>query len=331
MSAGVPNPPHVPALCDQLIARLSPVTGKWVDCTAGAGGYTLALLDAGAEQVWALDCDPEACKLVAERVSHLKKRVTVVNAWFAELDQVLGPAEAGQVAGVVFDLGVSSMQLDVPGRGFSFMRDGPLDMRMNCKGRTAADIVNNEPEATLADILFHFGEEPAARRIARAIVNSRRSAPISTTLQLANLVGSCLPRARSRSARHPATRSFQALRIAVNGELEQLSEGLLAAERVLQPGGKLAVVSFHSLEDRIVKRFLHGDAGASNRHLPPRAGIQRGFVPLTIRPLTPDGRELEVNRRARSAKLRIGIRTDSPPGQPRRNAPGAVRPAGGRG
>ncbi len=306
---------HIPVLCEKMVELLQPVGGTWIDCTAGAGGFTVALLAAGAEKVVAIDCDPDACRLVGDRIAMRGGKVTVVNAHFADFDDLPEVSDCGEVSGVVFDLGVSSMQLDQPRRGFSFSDDGPLDMRMSGQGPDATDLVNSASEKRLADILYQLGEEPGARRIARAIVRSRRKGPIDTTRRLARIIVNCTSPRRSNTHRHPATRSFQALRIAVNDELEQLAAGLRASERVLGQGGKLAVVTFHSLEDRLVKRFLHGESIVTNRHLPPRKCYRRSFVPLIRRPVVPDKQEIAANRRSRSARLRIGIRTGSPPGK----------------
>jgi 16S rRNA (cytosine1402-N4)-methyltransferase len=212
------------------------------------------------------------------------------------------------------DLGVSSMQLDLAERGFSFQKDGPLDMRMSQDGPSAADLVNTADEAVLADILYHYGEEHASRRIARAIVAARTLAPITTTLHLAEIVSKCLPRPKPGQS-HPATRSFQAIRIAVNTEFSELAMGLMAAERALKPGGKLAVVTFHSLEDRIVKRFLQlasGNESNTNRYAPARADTTARFALVTRRAVGPDEAELAQNPRSRSAKLRVAIRTEAP-------------------
>jgi 16S rRNA (cytosine1402-N4)-methyltransferase len=214
----------------------------------------------------------------------------------------------------VLDLGVSSMQLDLAARGFSFAKDGPLDMRMAQEGPSAADLVNAADEGHLADILYLYGEEHASRRIARAIVAARAQAPIATTLQLAEIISRCLPRPKPGQS-HPATRSFQAIRIAVNTEFAELAEGLAAAERILKPGGALAVVTFHSLEDRIVKRFFQLASGAeanANRYAPARAGDAARFTLVTRRAVAPDDTELARNPRARSAKLRVGRRTSAP-------------------
>ena len=262
-------PPHIPVLIGPLIAAVAPVRGVWVDGTFGAGGYARALLEAGAERVIGIDRDPSALALAAGWAGPMGDRLRLIEGNFADLDTLAG----GPVDGVVLDLGVSSMQIDAAGRGFSFLRDGPLDMRMGAEGPTAADIVNRAAEAEIADILYHFGEEHAARRIARAIVAARAEAPIETTRALAEIVAGCLPRPKPGQS-HPATRSFQALRIAVNAEFEALLAGLAAAERALRPGGMLAVVTFHSLEDRIVKRFIAeaaDPARGQSRHLPDAA------------------------------------------------------------
>ena len=323
MDNTLPEQAHLPVLCERMVELLQPVDGTWIDCTAGAGGFTLALLEAGADKVVAIDCDPEACGIVGKRVALRSGKVTIVNAHFAGFDGFPEVSRVDEVSGVVFDLGVSSMQLDQPRRGFSFSDDGPLDMRMCGSGPDAADLINSASERRLADILYQLGEEPGARRIARAIVENRRSGPIDTTQQLVRIIVNCMPKKRSNPHRHPATRSFQALRIAVNDELGQLAAGLRASERVLRQGGKLAVITFHSLEDRMVKHFLRGKSIANNRHLPPRMSYKRSFVPLLRKPVVPDEQELAANRRSRSARLRIGIRTDSPPG----NVPPGIPPA----
>ncbi|MFV2038220.1 MAG: 16S rRNA (cytosine(1402)-N(4))-methyltransferase RsmH, partial [Paracoccaceae bacterium] len=255
-----------------------------------------------------VDRDPAALALAGPWAPKFGDRLRLVEGDFARLDEY-----GHDLDGVVLDLGVSSMQLDQPGRGFSFLRDGPLDMRMSQSGPGAADLVNHADEATLADILYIYGEERAARRIARAIVAQRAQGDIKTTLQLVAIIEKCLPRAKPGQS-HVATRSFQAIRIAVNDELVQLVDGLEAAERALAPDGLLAVVSFHSLEDRIVKRFLSQRAsrgGGGSRHAPERAPAIPGFAPPR-RPISADADELRRNPRARSARLRIAQRTDAP-------------------
>ena len=314
--------PHVPVLLGPLLKAVAPVSGLWVDGTFGAGGYARGLLEAGADRVIGIDRDPSVFGMAEAWAGAWGDRLTLVQGTFSDLDRIAGEA----VDGVVLDLGVSSMQLDQAERGFSFQKDGPLDMRMGDEGPTAADLVNEASEAEIADILFHYGEERAARRIARAIVAAR---PFARTLQLAAVIERCLPRQKPGQS-HPATRSFQAIRIAVNDEFGQLAEGLAAAERALKPGGRLAVVTFHSLEDRIVKRFFQlrsGAEGQGSRHAPERAPEAPAFRMLTRRATAPEAEELAANPRARSAKLRVGIRTEAPAGEASRAALGLPRPA----
>ncbi len=295
--------PHVPVLLEAILSRVAPVEGVWIDGTLGAGGYTRGLLEAGAARVVGIDRDPLAISMAGEWGAAYGDRLRVVQARFSEMDAQIEGAD-----GVVLDLGVSSMQLDQAERGFSFQKDGPLDMRMGQAGRSAGDIVNEASEEMLADILYLFGEERASRRIARAIVKAR---PLETTLELADVVSGCLPRAKPGQA-HPATRSFQALRIAVNEEYAELVDGLEAAERVLRPGGQLAVVTFHSVEDRIVKRFLQAKAdagGGGSRHGPQEAAREPQFELKSRKAVAPSAEEVAANPRARSAKLRLAIRT----------------------
>lgn len=299
--------PHIPVLLGPILATVAPVQGLWLDGTFGAGGYTRGLLGAGAARVIGVDRDPSALAAAAPMQAEFGPRLTLVQGVFADLDRLAGEA----LDGVVLDLGVSSMQIDQAQRGFSFQKDGPLDMRMGAEGPSAADIVANATEGALADILFHFGEERAARRIARAIVDARARAPITRTLELAEIIAKCLPRPKPGQS-HPATRAFQALRIAVNGEFDQLVAALGAAERALKPGGLLAVVTFHSLEDRIVKRFFQeasGDAPNANRYAPLGAKTTARFDLITRKAIGPDDAELAQNPRARSAKLRVARRT----------------------
>ncbi|SNS71257.1 16S rRNA (cytosine(1402)-N(4))-methyltransferase RsmH [Tropicimonas sediminicola] len=299
--------PHIPVLIDPLIEAVAPVGGLWLDGTFGAGGYTRRLLEAGAECVIGVDRDPTALAMAAPMQEEFGDRLQLVEGQFSELDLHAG----APLDGVVLDLGVSSMQLDQAERGFSFQKAGPLDMRMSGQGPSAADLVNTLPEAELADILYHYGEERAARRIARAIVAVR---PFDNTLQLAEAVSACLPRPRPGQI-HPATRSFQAIRIAVNDEFGELIAGLQAAERALKPGGKLAVVTFHSLEDRVVKRFLQARSGSTaraNRYAPEAAEEAAQFRLLSRRAIGPSDEEIALNPRARSAKLRVAERTDAP-------------------
>ena len=314
MAAAAPAAPapHVPVLLRPLLAAVAPVRGTWLDGTLGAGGYARALLDAGAEQVIGMDRDPLAIAMARDWGAPYGERLRLGQGNFARMDD-----HAEALDGVVLDLGVSSMQLDRAERGFSFQKDGPLDMRMSQEGPSAADLVNTASEAQLADILYLYGEERASRRIARAILRARESAPIETTAALAAIIERCLPRPKPGQA-HPATRSFQAIRIAVNDEYRALLDGLEAAERALKPGGQLAVVTFHSIEDRMVKRFFQARAGAQgtgSRHAPetPREAPQ--FTLLTRKAIAPDADELAGNPRARSARLRIGTRTDAAPGR----------------
>lgn len=304
--------PHVPVLLRPILQHLAPITGTWVDGTLGAGGYARGLLEAGAAHVIGIDRDPLALELAQDWAQGYGPRITLVAGNFAQLDS----HAREPVDGVVLDLGVSSMQLDLAERGFSFAKDGPLDMRMSQSGPSAADLVNQSDEAALADILFQYGEERASRRIARAIVTARAEAPITTTLQLATIVSACLPRPKPGQS-HPATRSFQALRIAVNAEFEALVAGLEAAERALKSGGKLAVVSFHSMEDRVVKRFLAaraGQGGGGSRHAPEAQAATPRFRLIEKRGLSADNQELAENPRARSARLRMAMRLDAPAG-----------------
>ncbi|MEL6766808.1 MAG: 16S rRNA (cytosine(1402)-N(4))-methyltransferase RsmH [Pseudomonadota bacterium] len=306
--------PHIPVLLEPVLASLAPVAGAVVlDGTFGAGGYTRAILSAGAARVIGVDRDPRAVA-IGRSLAAGEQRFGIVEAPFEALDEI-AEAEGAVLDAVVLDIGVSSMQLDEAVRGFSFMRDGPLDMRMAEDGPTAADIVNTAEPEELADILHHFGEERAARRIARAIVSAREDGEITGTLALAEVVAGCLPAARKGQV-HPATRSFQGLRIAVNDELGQLVRALAAAERALPEGGRLAVVTFHSLEDRIVKRFFQlgaGQGGQGSRHLPQAAP---GPAPRWAKPAKPveaSDAECAANPRARSARLRWARRTAAPP------------------
>ena len=302
--------PHTPVLLRPLLAAVAPVSGLWLDGTFGAGGYARGLLAAGAGQVIGVDRDPLALQMAAGWAGDYGDRLRLVQGNFSDLDQ----ASDTPLDGIVLDLGVSSMQIDQAARGFSFQKDGPLDMRMSQHGDSAADLVNTADETHLADILYLYGEERASRRIAKAIVEARKITPFTTTLQLAEIVAKNLPRPKPGQS-HPATRSFQAIRIAVNGEFEELAQGLAAAERALKPGGMLAVVTFHSLEDRIVKRFLQLASGAeanTNRYAPARAEQTARFTLLTRRAILPDDAELAENPRSRSAKLRVARRTDRP-------------------
>lgn len=302
---------HIPVLARAAVEFLAiREHGFYIDATFGAGGYTRAILEAeGQASVLALDRDRDAIALGADLVDAAGGRLTLVQSEFSALEAVAGgPARAD---GVVFDLGVSSLQLDSAERGFSFRHDGPLDMRMGDGPLTAADIVAQASERDLAYLIRTLGEERHARAVARAIVRARAAAPIRTTSALAEIVAGVV---WSRPGDiHPATRTFQALRMAVNDELGELADGLVAAERVLKPGGRLVVVAFHSLEDRMVKTFLvaRSGTGGVSRHRPDAPGVPASFRVLTKRPVTPLADEIAANPRARSAKLRAAERTDA--------------------
>jgi 16S rRNA (cytosine1402-N4)-methyltransferase len=305
--------PHVPVLGRQVLEMLAPRGGGiYVDATFGAGGYSRAILETEGTRVIGIDRDRSAISLGFDLVDRSAGRLTLVEDRFSNLAAICAAQGADTVDGVVMDVGVSSMQLDGADRGFSFRLDGPLDMRMGHDGPTAADVIAHASESDLANIIYIFGEERYSRGVARAIVAARKDAPIATTRELADIVAKVV---RSKPGEiHPATRTFQALRIFVNAELDELHLALAATERVLKPGGRLVVVSFHSLEDRIVKNFLsdRGKAGGGSRHLPEIAPAQPSFQILTRRPVTPDEAEISANPRARSAKLRAAQRTAAP-------------------
>ena len=306
--------PHTPVLLDEVIAALNPQPGDvLVDATFGAGGYTRRLLDAGAT-VHAFDRDPDAIAAGSgwPETAELPPRLVLHPRRFSELAEGLAEAGVARVDGVVFDIGVSSMQLDQAARGFAFSSDGPLDMRMSQSGPSAADFVNEAGEAEIADVLYRYAEERQSRRVARAIVAAR---PLTTTGELARVVRKALGY-HAGAPKDPATRSFQAIRIHINGELDELIAGLAAGERVLAPGGRLAVVAFHSLEDRIVKQFLREASGAQSggsRHLPQVAPADAPTFAQVSRAIRPSAAEEARNPRARSATLRHATRTVAPP------------------
>jgi 16S rRNA (cytosine1402-N4)-methyltransferase len=304
---------HVPVLGCEAVEMLAPHDGGiYVDATFGAGGYSRAILKIPGTRVIGIDRDRSAIAGGFDLVDESGGRLALVEDRFSRLAEVCEGQGVAAVDGIVMDVGVSSMQLDQAERGFSFRLSGPLDMRMGHDGPTAADVVAKASEADLANIIYIFGEERHSRAVARAIVAARREAPIATTRALADIVARVV---RSKPGDiHPATRTFQALRIFVNEELDELHAALVAAEQMLKPGGRLAVVSFHSLEDRIVKTFLNvrSRQGGGSRHLPEVAQVVPSFEILTRRPVTADEAEVAANPRARSAKLRAAVRTAAP-------------------
>lgn len=307
--------PHIPVLLSEVVEGLAPKAGAvFVDGTFGAGGYSRALLEAADCRVFGIDRDPAAVARGEELVKHYDGRLTILAGRFGDMDRLLADRGIAKVDGIALDLGVSSMQIDEADRGFSFQKDGPLDMRMEKAGASAADMVNSLPEADLADIFWRFGEERHSRRLARAIVTDRKSQPFTSTQQLADLVRRIVP--RSKDGIDPATRTFQGLRIAVNDELGEVERGLAAAERLLEEKGRLAVVSFHSLEDRVVKDFLKIRSGAEarpSRHLPIATSAHApSFRLLTKKPIAPGLSEMAANARARSSRLRLAERTAAP-------------------
>jgi 16S rRNA (cytosine1402-N4)-methyltransferase len=309
-STGAHTAPHVPVLVSEVVAALELHGGETaVDGTFGAGGYTRAILSKGAGRVIGFDRDPDAIEEGRSLVPD--PRLMLVNEQFSQMDRVLAEHGIGPVDAIALDIGVSSMQLDRADRGFSFQADGPLDMRMSKSGLTAAEFLNSADEADIARVLRDFGEEPRARAIARAIVAAR---PVERTAQLAAIVRRAAG-FRPGQKSDPATRTFQAIRIHLNAELDELEHGLAAAERSLRPGGRLAVVTFHSLEDRIVKRFFRTRSGgtpAGSRHRPALVDPTEPTFERVAKPVSPTERELAANPRARSARLRSAVRTPAP-------------------
>jgi 16S rRNA (cytosine1402-N4)-methyltransferase len=318
---GARSPAHVPVLLREVIELLAPKDGGvYVDATFGAGGYASAILDAADCTVWGIDRDPEAIARADALVRRYAGRLRLVHGRFGDMAALLAAGGVARADGIAFDFGVSSMQIDAAERGFSFRADGPLDMRMEKSGPSAADLVNSLDERSLADLIHELGEERKARAVARAIVVARAAAPIERTGQLAEIVRGAIrgPRkgVRGQEPIDPATRTFQALRIKVNDELGEIVRGLVAAEALLAAGGRLAVVAFHSLEDRLVKDFLRrrsGRAPAGSRHLPEAApGRAPSFHLITGGVVTPAADETAANPRARSARLRGAERTAAP-------------------
>jgi 16S rRNA (cytosine1402-N4)-methyltransferase len=320
MSEPLPTPqsktPHIPVMLEEVLCALSPVAqGGYVDGTFGAGGYTRAILNAADDvRIMAIDRDPHALREGEKLVQEAEGHLTLVEGCFGDIDTLAQENEFSHVQGVVLDIGVSSMQLDEAARGFSFMNDGPLDMRMSQSGFSAQDIINKAPEAELADIFYYYGEERMARGVAKAIVAARLEAPIETTKQLAAIVAKVVH--VKPNTIHPATRTFQALRIAVNDELGELVRALHASEAILAPEGRLVVVTFHSLEDRIVKHFFAARSGkiaSGSRHMPrAEQAPEATFKLVGKQPISATDREIAYNPRARSAKLRVAMRTDAP-------------------
>ncbi len=307
---------HIPVMVRQVVDVLKPRDDAiYVDATFGAGGYSRALLKAARCRVMGIDRDLDAVRDGAALEKKFPGRLTVLGGRFGDMKKLLGEAGVDKADGIAFDFGVSSMQLDRSERGFSFRMDGPLDMRMDRQGTTAADVVNNMSEGDLADIIYRYGDERSSRRIARAIVETRTQEPFVNTAQLASLVRRTVR--GSKDGIDPATRTFQALRIYVNDELAEIDRGLMEAESLLSPGGRLAVVSFHSLEDRKVKNFLRRRAGLAprpSRHLPDNDEISRppSFNMLARGVIKPSAEEIAENPRARSARMRAAERTDAP-------------------
>ncbi|WP_210431781.1 16S rRNA (cytosine(1402)-N(4))-methyltransferase RsmH [Iodidimonas gelatinilytica] len=311
---------HIPVMLSEVIAALRPKSGDcFVDGTFGAGGYSRALLESADDvRVFAIDRDPEAIARGADLVRESNGRLVLMEGCFSDMEALLAHHDVHSVDGVTLDVGVSSFQIETAARGFSFQSDGPLDMRMARAGETAADLVNTRSETDLADLIYQLGEDVRSRRIAKAIVAARAEKPILRTSELAEIIVGAVgmgPRAKKKI--HPATRTFQALRIAVNDELGELERALDAAERVLAPEGRLAIVAFHSLEDRIVKSFLAERAGrlpSGSRHLPdlPDMGPQPSFYLPKKGVIKPSDTEVSTNPRARSARLRVAVRTEAP-------------------
>ena len=308
--------PHTPVMLGEVLGGLSPKDGGiYVDGTFGNGGYSRAVLNAASCTVYGIDRDPAVVAKAQDMESEFGGRFTIIEGRFGSIAELLASRSVGPVDGVAFDVGVSSMQIDTPERGFSFRTDGPLDMRMESAGTSASDIVNDMEETDLANIIYELGEERFARRVAGAIVAARIEEPILRTLQLAEIVRRVVP--KSKDGIDPATRTFQALRIFVNDELGEIDRGLVGAEQVLAPGGRLCVVSFHSLEDRLVKRFFKtrsGDVPGPSRHMPQSSVPEKQptFKLLSRKSITPSSDESRDNPRARSARLRVGERTNAP-------------------
>jgi 16S rRNA (cytosine1402-N4)-methyltransferase len=312
--------PHRSVLLSEVLGAVAPVDGEvYVDGTFGAGGYSRAILGAANCKVIGIDRDPRALAIGAKMEAEFSGRLSIINGCYGDMESLLNDAGVEKVNGVVLDIGVSSMQIDEAERGFSFMNDGPLDMRMSQSGQSAGDVVNTYDAEDLANIFYKYGEEKRSRRIASAIVEARAEKPFTRTLELADLVAKTvgIKRNKKGKVKHPATKTFQALRIYVNAELDELEKGLAAAEAVIGEGGRLVVVSFHSLEDRIVKNFIIDRSGSrpkGSRYLPETAdeGPQATFLMGKKGAIKPGKIEEAENPRARSSRLRFGVRTSAP-------------------
>jgi 16S rRNA (cytosine1402-N4)-methyltransferase len=309
------HPEHNPVLVVEVVEALSPkADAVYLDATFGRGGYSRAILDAAPCEVIAIDRDPDAIAAGQPLCQEYGHRLTLLEGRFSQINTLLASINVPYVDGVVFDFGVSSPQLDDADRGFSFRFDGPLDMRMEKSGADASDFINTASEKEIADILWQFGEERASRRIARAIIEARKETKITTTFQLAKIIRAVMPRPKPGQI-DPATRSFQAIRIHINNELEEIRAALPAAMACLKPGGKLAIVAFHSLEDRLVKTFIMNEAGRAprpSRHLPDQVEHPPRLKMITRKPIIPSDDEMHRNPRSRSARLRVAERTDAP-------------------
>ena len=309
------HPEHNPVLVVEVVEALSPkADAVYLDATFGRGGYSRAILDAAPCRVIAIDRDPDAITAGQEMRHEYDGRLTLLEGRFSQIGTLLNEINMPLVDGVVFDFGVSSPQIDDAERGFSFRFDGPLDMRMEKSGTNASDFINTATEKDIADVLWQFGEERASRRIARAIIRARDEAEITTTYQLAKVIRAVMPRPKPGQI-DPATRSFQAIRIHINNELDEIRTALPAAMACLKPGGRLAVVAFHSLEDRLVKTFIMNEAGKAprpSRHVPDMPEHAPRLNMITRKPVTPSEDEMNLNPRSRSSRLRVAERTDAP-------------------
>lgn len=309
------HPEHNPVLVVEVVEALSPkADAVYLDATFGRGGYSRAILDAAPCRVIAIDRDPDAITAGQDMRHEYDGRLTLLEGRFSQIGTLLNENNMPLVDGVVFDFGVSSPQIDDAERGFSFRFDGPLDMRMEKSGTNASDFINTATEKDIADVLWQFGEERASRRIARAIIRARDEAEITTTYQLAKVIRAVMPRPKPGQI-DPATRSFQAIRIHINNELDEIRAALPAAMACLKPGGRLAVVAFHSLEDRLVKTFIMNEAGKAprpSRHVPDMPEHAPRLNMITRKPVTPSEDEINQNPRSRSSRLRVAERTDAP-------------------